>query len=576
MKFAEALTQALVELKVKHVFGVSGANIEYLHDAIHRNTQLSSVLAKTEIGAAYMADASARSKGKLAVCCSTSGAGMMNLLVGLAESYAENVPILAIVGQMDSSLNGKGGFQDSSALSGNVDGFKLLSACTKSVINLTDTTNFWDDFSWLITQALTGQPGPVALMVPREIFQSDIMPLPSHWIDDIPDPLSLNPPAEYEVTELLAMLTKANKPLLIMGAQASRSPSLEHIQAFAERTKLPVATSMSGKGAYDHFAINFIGNNGIAGHESVNTWVQQADLIIVAGCRLDVMNRGHVLDAAKSGTRVIAINISPPFELNSLENLCYFNSEPGQFFEQVMHQIDGANSLYTGQYPSLIPFPFKPVNIDPTFSDGLSFSLAMKAINPFIDIGDQIFIDAGNTGATALHYLQLPQDSQSHIALGMGGMGYSFAAAIGHQISNPTHDHTLVFAGDGSFLMGGLEIHGAIERQLPILFFIFNDAGHGMCKTRQRVFFNNRFEAVAYPELDISRLVSGLAEPTQLFCRQVCTEQELVAAMTLFKAGNVPTGVIEIKINREEWPPFTTLPSIQTNNDTEQKLANPI
>lgn len=569
MKFADALTQALVELNVNHVFGVSGANIEHLHDAIHKNPNLNSVLAKTEIGAAYMADASARSKGQLAVCCSTSGAAMMNLLVGLAESYAENVPVLAIVGQMDSSLNGKGGFQDTSTLSGHVDGFKLLSACTKTVINLTDPSEFWEAFSALIIHALTGQPGPVALMVPRDIFETSIMPLPSQWVDSILAAITPSPVAQYEVDELLSMLTQASQPLLIMGSQASRSPSLQSIQHFADRTKIPVATSMSGKGAFDHYAVNFIGNNGIAGHENVNAWVQQADLIIVSGCRLDVMNRGYVLNAAKNGTRVIVINHLPVFELNTHPSICQFSCEPGRFFKQVMQSIEKHNYLYTGHYPAPTLFPFKPVSTDSIFCDGLAFSLAMKAINPFIDIGDQIFIDAGNTGATALHYLQLPNRSRTHIALGMGGMGYSFAAAIGYQISSQSADNAIVIAGDGSFLMGGLEIQCALEHNLPILFIVFNDAGHGMCKTRQRVFFNDRFEAVDYPDINVTQIASALGKPAALFSRQITTEHELIQSLVAFKSSPLLTGVIEIKISREEWPPFASLPSKEQSTSTK-------
>ena len=106
MKLVDALVTTLRDWDLRFVFGVSGANIEHLHDAIHRlgEGRLAAVLAKSEVGAAFMADARARVHHTLGVCCATSGGGMMNLAVGLAESYAESVPVLAIIGQPPSQL----------------------------------------------------------------------------------------------------------------------------------------------------------------------------------------------------------------------------------------------------------------------------------------------------------------------------------------------------------------------------------------------------------------------------------------------------------------------------------------
>src|SRR6185312_7941219 len=118
MKLVDALVATLAAWDIRFVFGVSGANIEHVHDAIHRlgSSQLRAVLAKSEVGAAFMADARARVHRTLGVCCATSGGGMMNLAVGLAEAYAESVPVLALIGQPPSQLAGRGGFQDSSGI----------------------------------------------------------------------------------------------------------------------------------------------------------------------------------------------------------------------------------------------------------------------------------------------------------------------------------------------------------------------------------------------------------------------------------------------------------------------------
>jgi acetolactate synthase-1/2/3 large subunit len=559
MLLAEELTHALVELDAEYVFGVSGANIEHLHDAIYHNKKISSVLAKTEIGAGYMADARARKTNKLAVCCSTSGAGMMNLLVGLAESRAEYVPVLAIIGQAATSLDGNGAFQDSSGLPGKVDALALVSACTKDAIRLTSTDDFWEIFTDLIVTALSGEQGPVALIIPRDIFMQNIAPMPLNWMDAITAKTSPATPAMGAVEEFMPMLRLAKNPLLILGEGVNRSRAREFIDDFTLQTRLPVATTMSAKGAFDHFEDNFIGNSGVAGHENVNRYAEQADLIIVVGCKLDVMNRGHVLQAAARGTRIVAINSATPYCAEDYPSIVFYKSEPGLFFKEVLKALAEDPYSYQGSYPAIEYSPFQPVSEREPAPDELSLSLAMKTISPFIREDEHVFIDAGNTGVTALHFLRLPAKCRSTIALGMGGMGYSFAAVVGAQIGG--QQRAWVIAGDGAFLMGGIELHCAIEQQLPVLFIVFNDHMHGMCKTRQRVFFNNSFESVDYSEVNIHQIANGLATPSRLFSRRVETMPELIDALSSYQQQDIKTGIIEILLDYEEWPPFSGLPS---------------
>jgi acetolactate synthase-1/2/3 large subunit len=559
MLFAKALVHALTALETDYVFGVSGANIEHLHDAIHYSESITSILAKTEIGAAYMADARARKTNEIAVCCSTSGAGMMNLVVGLAESRAENVPVLAIIGQPPTQLEGKGAFQDSSGLPGKVDALQLTGACTKAVIKLSSTDDFWERFAALIVTALSSERGPVAILVPRDIFMQDIAPMPTNWLSTIEVQLVPAVPVAQDVDPFLSALAQATMPLLILGESVTRSGARQYIDEFALQTRLPTATTMSAKGAFSHFEDNFIGNNGVAGHESVDRYVHQADLIIVVGCKLDVMNRGQVLEAARTGTRIVAISSTAPYCSKDPEGMTCIEGEPGLFFEKVMKVLPEEPYRYEGPYPVIEYRPFQPVIESTGAADELSLSLAMKTISPLIGEGEHVLIDAGNTGATALHFLQLPPKCMTTIALGMGGMGYTFAAAVGAQLG--AQQRAWVIAGDASFLMGGLEIHCAIEHQLSVLFVVLNDQGHGMCRTRQRVFFDDRFEAVNYSAVNICQIAEALATPASLFSRRVESESALIEALDNYQKQTVPTGIIEIMINQEEWPPFAGLPS---------------
>ena len=177
MKLADALVAGLAALDVRYVFGVSGANIEHLHDAIHRHGgRLTSVLAKSEAGAAFMADGYARVHRRLGVCCSTSGGGMMNLAVGIAESHAESVPVLAVVGQAALRGEGRGAFQDSSGIGRTVDAAALFSSIAKSVTKIVDGQDFWSAFETAVVTALSGRQGPAVLLIPRSVWDLDVEP----------------------------------------------------------------------------------------------------------------------------------------------------------------------------------------------------------------------------------------------------------------------------------------------------------------------------------------------------------------------------------------------------------------
>src|SRR4029077_15688269 len=145
MKLVDAPVTTLRDWDVGYVFGVSGANIEHVHDAIHRlgEGRLRSVLAKSEAGAAFMADCRARVHRTLGVCSATSGGGMMNLAVGVAAALAESVPMLAIGGQPPRKLEGKGAFQDSSGIGHSVNAEGLWAAISKYRARISEPGQFW-------------------------------------------------------------------------------------------------------------------------------------------------------------------------------------------------------------------------------------------------------------------------------------------------------------------------------------------------------------------------------------------------------------------------------------------------
>ncbi|HUL68085.1 MAG TPA: thiamine pyrophosphate-binding protein [Burkholderiaceae bacterium] len=613
MKLADATVEALLALDVRFVFGVSGANIEHLHDAIHRRggEQLISVMSKSESGAAFMADGYARVHRRLGVCCSTSGGGMLNLAVGIAESYAESVPVLAFVGQPPERGDGRGAFQDSSGIGRAVDAMTFFGGIAKFVGRIARAADFWPALERAVVAALSGRPGPAVLLVPRSSWAMDVALPPQDFARTIRsaarppgiDALRRAPPriganelalqvgfpgdpeaAREALGAMLDALRKARAPVLVVGQGVRRCSNPAAVIDFARALQLPMVTDMSARGEVPNDDRLYLGMLGVAGHPSAHAYLRdQADLLLVVGSGLNAMTRGPLVEdpVEISAKKILAVNIDmgelrralePPFSLErswwpgaAQGLLVGVEADAGVVFEELLRLwqaspfvVDGmGRHRLTTFRPLLAPEPAPPVAgaLDGT----LRQSEALDLLQRILPRGGHIVYDAGNCAAAALHQLHVPPGTSATIALGMGGMGYAIAAATGIALGSSADQRTIVLAGDGALLMAGFEIHTAVEMKLPILFVIFNNGMHGMCVTRQQTFFEGRLECVRYAPVDVATVARGIADSDRLWVARARTRDELIAALRDHLVHPLRPGVLELVLARQEVPPFTPL-----------------
>ncbi|MFD0383584.1 thiamine pyrophosphate-binding protein [Streptomyces stramineus] len=524
MRLADALVTTLRDWDVRYVFGVSGANIEHVHDAIHRlgDGRLRSVMARREDGAAFMADGRARVHRTLGVCCATSGGGMVNLIAGLAESYAESVPVLALIGQPPRQFEGRGAFQDSSGIGRTVHAVGMLRATTKRVARVDDPADFWTELRAAAVEALTGRPGPVALLVPRDLFDLPVGPRPAGWPADLaalPTPGEVTP---HTVRPLFDALRAARRPALLIGHGVRRSDAAAEVTSFARRAGIPVAATMAARGEFPNDDPLFLGVTGAAGHPSAHAFLKDSDLVVAVGTGLGVMTRAPLgrLDPA----RLAVVNIDPGEAERATAPGIVVAEDAGAAFRALLGLLDA--EPFTAPPPDgyelrrYRPRLAAPTPAEPgprTARDTLRQSEAIRIIEGYLPRGGNILLDAGNCASAAIHLAQVPEGASSTIALGMGGMGYSIAAAVGAQLGSPADTRTVVLCGDGAFLMNGFEVHTAVAERLPILYVVFNNNMHGMCVTRQQTFFDSRLECVQYPPLDVATVAYGLGGPDRLW-----------------------------------------------------------
>jgi len=565
---ADALAQTLAEWGVGAVYGVSGANIEDFHDAIHRldDTRLTSVPARSENGASFMADAHARVHGGLGVCCSTSGGGMMNLAVGVAEAYQEGVPVLAIVGQVPSRLEGLGGFQDSSGVGNTVDASGMWNAISKEVRQVQSAHTIWKDLLEVVDSAVNGRKGPGVLLIPKNVFSEPAPLRPVGWPTSL-DALERSVCAKDETINFLAdQLKGAERPVIIAGPMVRDSEQARAVHAFAKMKQIPVVTTLADVGAFPNDDPLYLGTIGTAGHPSAHRYLnEESDLLIAVGTNLELMFRAPI-SGALGRCQTFFVNTDTSLAMRTFPEAIAVTGNIEHSFNSLMNgdlkkvTWSGRPKGYNLQW--FLPQLAAPLNEGVSSSGGTELGLlqskALGMLHQALPKQGQIMFDAGNCAASALHYMKMPADTSTRIALGMGGMGYAIAGAIGAQLGGQPKDRTVVICGDGAFLMLGMEVHTAVDLGLPVLFVVFNNGKHGMCVTRQQLYFKGRIECTKYERPSIAQIARGFGDPSSLWVSSADSETQLQRSLDNLQEWDWSgPAVLEISIGAEEVPPFT-------------------
>lgn len=196
----------------------------------------------------------------------------------------------------------------------------------------------------------------------------------------------------------------------------------------------------------------------------------------------------------------------------------------------------------------------------------MNFNESLNIINEFIEPQTNVFVDAGNTGAFALNQLSLHGQSVCYVSLAMGGMGNSLGVAIGAAFTS--EQKSFVLLGDGSFLMYGLEIHTAIEHNLPLVMIIFNNNSHGMCSTREALFMG---EETGLNNFKKSFFAAGLKQMfPSLAAFEVNSAADLQQSLKLIATHKGPA-VLSINLLNNENPPFVAFKKKESNEPVKSR-----
>lgn len=462
MSVSNALITFLEERGVRNIFGVSGAKIEgFFHEVHVTSEQISVVITKHEAVAVSAADATAKSGARMGAVAVTSGGAAFNIVPGLAEAYAQKTPLLIIVGQPPNTVRLRGGFQESSGKNGTPALVDTLSSVSRWC-KVLESSSQLSSYLLEIEQILIGEnSGPVVLLVPQNIFEEAVVTLP-------PLEGSMRTPSVFNEHYLRGFDPK--DAVAIVGSEVSKQGAYDAVDALLEHLQIPVVTDSAGKGSVHNRAGWYAGSIGAMGHRSAMDAVRTAKSLLVIGSPLREIDR---------------------LQLPQLEQtIIYYMGKDLPFVDGVLHMGSSIEECCSSLIDSL-PKCDEPMSCKiqtKSYEKSSLYVEVLEELNRTTKEPVNVLVDAGNGGAYAMHYLFPPKESQLHIALTMGGMGYSFGAALGAAFHNGRR--TLQLTGDGSFFMHGFEVETALRLHLPISYIVFDNSGHQMCTTREQLFFN--------------------------------------------------------------------------------------
>lgn len=516
MKGAQAVVECLREQGIDTVFGYPGGMILPLYDAFYDNKDIKEILVTHEQNAAHAADGYARASGKVGVCIATSGPGATNLVTGLATAFMDSIPVVAITGQVDTTLLGRDAFQETDILD-------VTMPVTKHNFKIKDAKALVPSIRQAFAIAKKGRPGPVLVDVPRDIFFADVdyAPLTAE------EKKHGKPDADFLIcaAEAAEEIARAERPVVIVGGGVVSAGASAEVIAFIEKFHLPVVHTLMGLGAIPHSHPQSLGFAGMHGEKAANHVIAAADLVIALGSRFGDRQTGN-LNKYTQDTKFIHIDIDPAEIDKNVGNslglagdmktilALLMRHEPNGPLEKWWAQIAKWHDKYEYDYHlSRLTVPWAMHQVAQA-TKGKPYAFAT---------------DVGQHQMWAALHLQIEEPRTWLTSGGLGTMGFGLPAAMGAQMYYGNSRRVIHVAGDGGIKMTGNEFYTIARLKLPVISLIINNTSLGMIRQLQKVMYKERYIAC---ELEYQMDLAGYAKSFGIEAETVSTQEEFAEALS--------------------------------------------
>jgi len=483
---ADAVIESLVRNDVEVVFAYPGGASMPLHQSLTRfGDKLRTILPRHEQGGGFAAQGYARTTGKPGVCMATSGPGALNLVTAIADAKLDSIPLVAITGQVGTSVIGTDAFQETPIV-------EVCRGITKHHYLVTDAEDIPRVMKEAFFIATTGRPGPVLVDLPKDIQLTHIHPdyevemnLPGYH----PEVRSAH---SEQIAQVAAAIRRSKRPVIYAGGGVIAGDASENLRTLVEKTGIPVTMTLMGLGAFPGDNQRSLDMLGMHGSVYANYAVDEADLLIAVGVRFDDRVTGKVAEFAQHGF-IVHIDIDPS-EINKnklvhIPIVADVNEALSQLNEIVEPPEEGLDEWHAkiAGWKEEDPFAF-----DESYPGILAQEAIAELSRLTAERNTVVAVGVGQHQMWAAQFYKFRRPRTWLSSSGLGTMGFGLPAAMGAKVGCPD-DIVIDIDGDGSILMNIQEFATCTCENIPVKVLLLNNQHLGMVvQWEDRFFKGNR------------------------------------------------------------------------------------
>jgi len=557
---SQLLVRYMERLGIETIFGMPGAHILPVYDSLY-DSRINSILVKHEQGAAFMASGYARASGKIAACISTAGPGATNLVTGIANAYVDKQPVLAITGETSTHIFGRGGLQESSGEGGSIDQHLLFRGITSYARLIERTDYLVNVLNRASNVLLSSNPGPVLLSFPFNVQKETV---DAAILDDIKT--ARNPathpatdntvtirPMTQAIESLTRLIAEAKHPIIIAGYGCIQSGGQDAVTALSKRMRIPVATSLKGKGAVHEQSDYALGSMGVTSYGNARRYITEtADLLIVLGAGFNERTSYLWESELLKDKKIAQVDINEAQLEKVFRADVAIQGDIKQVVTDVLQNIEANN--YAAKNNANILETLDELKTD-IGADATTFNERFTLVKHFYDElarafpkNIQVFDD---NIIFAQNFFRVSTANRYHPNSGVSSLGYAIPAAIGARFAHARP--TFAILGDGGFQMCCMEIMTAVNYNIPINIIMFNNSTMGLIRKNQFQQYNKRFINCDFNNPDFA----GLARAFGIKHRRIENERDVTELFTSMDFHH-DINLIEIMLDKDAFPNYFT------------------
>lgn len=562
MTGAQIVIETLIEQGVTDVFGYPGGQVLNIYDELYKaSDRINHVLTAHEQGASHAADGYSRVTGKVGVVIATSGPGATNLVTGIATAMLDSIPMVAITGNVPTSLIGRDSFQEI-----NITGVTL--PITKHNYFVSDVNELADTIREAFQIAKSGRPGPVLIDIPKDVQIAEGVFVRKGVVDYEPEELA----EDADIDRAVELIDAAQRPYIYIGGGAAGAGMTKSIMAFAEKIDAYIGCTFMGLSAFPNSYDRFLGMQGMHGRYASSMANKDADLIIGIGVRFSDRATGNVAKYAKSAkiiqidTDLSEISKNVKVDIGLIGNIV-------SSFSRMAERCRAQRHPEWNELVSVLKAEEKRIGLEAEAKSPTAMTpkRIFDIINELKDENTVIATDVGQHQMWTAQYVDFERPRRFASSGGLGTMGYGLGAAIGAQIASG--DKTVLITGDGSFGMNLNELATAVSYNTPVVIVIMNNGVLGMVRQWQTLFYGKRYSnTVLNRKTDFVKLADAFG----LKAGRAATLGEFRAQFEAAMKHDGPY-LIDTLIDMDEFvlpmlPPGGSIDDIITSKEQEAKL----